>query len=96
MTSDATLTLVLADADGALYAIPRELLAACRLTEEQVAELKSESEVSGYLIALLTPAPQNFTVLGSAYGSGGGAGKGNVQDFHFTKFVDKASPQLFS
>src|SRR6201996_3317776 len=28
-------------------------------------------------------------------GSGGGAGKGNVQDLHFTHFVDKATPELF-
>jgi hypothetical protein len=68
------------------------MLEACRLTEEQAAEFKSDSEVSGYLIALLTPPPQSFTVLGIALGSGGGAGKVTVQDFHFTKLVDKASP----
>jgi type VI secretion system secreted protein Hcp len=28
-------------------------------------------------------------------GSGGGAGKVNVQDLHFTHFVDKATPELF-
>ena len=28
-------------------------------------------------------------------GSGGGAGKVNIQDLHFTHFVDKATPELF-
>jgi type VI secretion system secreted protein Hcp len=29
-----------------------------------------------------------------AYGSGGGTGKANFNDFHFTHYVDKASPVL--
>ena len=32
---------------------------------------------------------------GSGYGGGAGAGKANFNDFHFTKRVDKASPELF-
>ena len=30
-----------------------------------------------------------------ALGSGGGTGKAQVHDLHFTKYVDKASPKLF-
>lgn len=30
-----------------------------------------------------------------AHGSGGGAGKVSMKDFHFTKRVDKATPKLF-
>src|SRR5437899_8104931 len=30
-----------------------------------------------------------------AFGGGGGAGKANFQDFHFTMKVNKASPKLF-
>jgi type VI secretion system secreted protein Hcp len=32
---------------------------------------------------------------GMAYGAGGGAGKVQMQDFHFTMKVNKASPKLF-
>ena len=32
----------------------------------------------------------------AAHGGGGGAGKVSMQDFHFTKKFDKASPKLFS
>ena len=31
-----------------------------------------------------------------AFGGGGGAGKANFQDFHFTMKVNKASPELFN
>ncbi len=43
---------------------------------------------------------QSFSFGGSqsgtaAYGGGGGAGKVKLQDFHFVKKTDKASPKLF-
>jgi type VI secretion system secreted protein Hcp len=56
--------------------------------ESNDAKHKSEIEIENYSFGV----SQQGTM---AYGGGGGAGKAQFQDFHFTKRVDKATPNLF-
>src|SRR6266699_3022978 len=49
---------------------------------------KGEIELLGFSIGATQPAS-------SGIGGGGGVGKVQLQDFHFTKHHDKASPKLF-
>ncbi|HXM45621.1 MAG TPA: type VI secretion system tube protein Hcp [Bryobacteraceae bacterium] len=56
--------------------------------ESQDSKHKNEIEVLSYKFG---SAQQG----GSAYGSGAGSGKVQMEDFHFTMRVNKASPKLF-
>jgi len=56
--------------------------------ESNDANHKNEIEIENYSFGVA----QQGTM---AYGGGGGAGKAQFQDLHFTKRVDKATPNLF-
>ncbi len=49
---------------------------------------KGEIQITSFAVGGVQPAT-------SDYGGGAGSGKVQLQDFHFTKYHDKASPKLF-
>ncbi len=56
--------------------------------ESQDSKHKGEIDVESYSFGVSQTGDMGF-------GGGGGAGKANFQDFHFTMRVSKASPKLF-